>query len=199
MRDRQTPPPSGKLHIAQTTLRIHQQLLSQMRTHRDMTAQILKRQNQLPSPIPLPTTILETNSHLRQAQRNVRTLSRNAFDLRKEQKDEVAKAISLPEPGTSTEKALQRVERAQHTKEMFARLRSIKAKTSSGISMVKIPVDKPNNPKEALVFITITDATEVESAILERQKLHFSQAKDTPFAQPPLTQVFNWSGTSDTA
>jgi hypothetical protein len=192
-------PRSGKLHIAQTTLRIYQQLLSQMRTHRDMTTQILKHQNQLPSPILLPTTISATKSHLRAAQRKVRTLSRIAYDLRKAQKEDSATAISLAEPGTTKEKALQRVERAQHTKKMFARLPSIKPKTSSGISTVKIPVDKPDNPKEALVWKTITDATEVESAILERQQLHFSQAKATPFACHPLTDVFNWSGTSTTA
>jgi hypothetical protein len=75
-------PRSGKLHIAQITLRIYQQLLSQMRTHRNMTTQILKRQIQLPSPILLPTTISAANSYLRAAQREVRTLSRIAFDLR---------------------------------------------------------------------------------------------------------------------
>jgi hypothetical protein len=113
-------PRSGKLHIAQTTLRIYQQLLSQMRTHHDMTTQIIKRQNQLPSPILLPTTISATKSHLRAAQRKVRTLSRIAFNLRKAQKEDSATAISLAESGTTKEKALQRVQRAQHTKEMFA-------------------------------------------------------------------------------
>jgi hypothetical protein len=125
-------PRSGKLHIAQTTLRIYQQLLSQMRTHRDMTTQILKRQNQLPSPILLPMTISATKSHLRAAQREVRTLSRIAFDLRKAQKEDSATAISLAEPGTTKEKALQRVERAQHTKEMFARLQASNQKPPAG-------------------------------------------------------------------
>jgi hypothetical protein len=74
---------------------------------------------------------------------------------------------------------------------MFARLPSIKPKTSSGISMIKVPVDKPSQPKEALVWKTITDATEVETAILNQQKLHFSQAKDTPFAREPLKSIFN--------
>jgi hypothetical protein len=82
---------------------------------------------------------------------------------------------------------------------MFDWLPSIKPKTSSGISMVKIPVNKPDNPKEALVWKTITDATEVESAILERQQFNFSQAKATPFACQSVTNVFNWSGTSATA
>jgi hypothetical protein len=65
--------------------------------------------------------------------------------------------------------------------------------------LVKIPVDKPDNPKEALVWKTITNATAVESAILKRQQLHFSQVKATPFACQPLTDVFNWSDTSTTA
>jgi hypothetical protein len=40
----------------------------------------------------------------------------------------------------------------------------------------------------------------VETAILNKQqKLHFSQAKDTPFTQEPLKNIFNWSGTSHQA
>jgi hypothetical protein len=125
----------------------------------------------------------------------VRELSRKAFDLRNQQKEELANAIATVE-GTSKEKALQRVQHAQHSKEMFAQLPSIIPKTFSGISMIKFPVDKPAKPKEALVWKTITNATGVETAILNQQKLHFSQAKDTPFAKEPLKNIFNWSGTS---
>jgi hypothetical protein len=62
--------------------------------------------------------------------------------------------------------------------------------------MAKIPVGKPDNSKKpSLVWKTFTDTMEVESNILERQQLNFSQAKATPFACHPLTQVFHWSGT----
>jgi hypothetical protein len=117
----------------------------------------------------------------------------------------------MPLPGQRArpkKKALQHVKRAQHTKGMFACLPSIKPKISSGISMIKVPVDKPDNPKEALVWNTITDATNVKTAILSQEKLpailsqeklHFNQAKDTPFAQAPLTNIFNWSATSPQA
>jgi hypothetical protein len=181
-------PRSGKLHEAQTRLRIYQKLLTQIRTQRDMSAQILKWQEQLPQSIPLPSSLPKTNAKLRASQREVRELSRKAFDLRNQQKEELTNAIATVE-GTSKEKALQRVQRAQHTKEMFARLPSIKPKTSSRISMIKAPVDKPDKLKEALVWKTITDATNVETAILNQQKLHFSQAKDTPFAKEPLKNV----------
>jgi hypothetical protein len=141
------------------------------------------------------TLLGRLRAKLRASQREVRELSRKAFDLRNQQKEELANAIATVE-GMSKEKALQRVQRAQHTKEMFARLPSIKPKTSSGISMIKVPVDKPDKPKEALVWKTINDATDVETAILNQQKLHFSQAKDTPFAKEALKNIFNWSGTS---
>jgi hypothetical protein len=172
-------PRSGKLHEAQTHLRIYQKLLTQIRTQRDMSAQILKCQEQLPQSIPLPSSLAETNAKLRASQREVRKLSRKAFDLRNQQKEELANAIATVE-GTSKEKALQRVQRAQHTKEMFAQLPSIKPKTSSGISMIKVPVDKPDKPKEALVWKTITNATNVETAILNQQKLHISDKPKTP-------------------
>jgi hypothetical protein len=191
-------PCSGKLHKAQTRLRIYQKLLTQIRTQRDMSAQILKRQAQLAISIPLPTTLADTNTKLRASQKEVRELSRKAYDLRNEQKKELADTIATTE-GTSKERTLQRVQHAQHTKEIFARLPSIKPKTSSGISMIKVPVDKPNQPKEALVWKTITNATEVETAILNQQKLHFSQAKDTPFAREPQKSIFNRSGTSPQA
>lgn len=119
--------PNGSLAQAQTRLRIYQKLLTQIRTQRVMSAQILKRQAQLVISIPLPTTLADTNTKLRASQKEVRELSRKAYDLRNEQKKELVNAIATKE-GTSKEKALQRVQRSQHTKEMFARLPSIKPK-----------------------------------------------------------------------
>jgi hypothetical protein len=101
-------PRKGKLHEAQTRLRIYQKRLTQMRTQRDMTAQILKCRAQLPQSIPLLTTLSETNANLRVSQSEVRVLSRKA----------------------------------------------------------KVPVDKPDNPKEALVWNTITDTINAETTIL---------------------------------
>jgi hypothetical protein len=65
--------------------------------------------------------------------------------------------------------------------------------------MIKVPVNKPSQLKEALVWKTITDTIGVKTTILNQQKLHFSQAKDTPFTRKPLKSIFNWSGTSPQA
>ena len=133
---------------------------------------------------------------MRKAQRAVQKLARKAYDLKRQQQDEKVAALVNAEPGSTKEKILQRVERAEHTKAMFLRLPSIKPKPSGGISLVKVPTDLPNDPKAAKEWRTVTDSTEVEKLIMERQKVHFGQATPTPFANEPLKSTFNWTGTS---
>ncbi len=154
-------PKSGILHEAQTTLRIYQNVLSQLKT-----------------------------------KRTVRKLTRKAYDLKKQQRDEKVAALVNAEPGSVKEKILQRIERAEHTKAMFLRLPSIKSKPSDGISLLKVPTDLPDTPKEAKEWGTVTDPPEIEQLIMERQKVHFGQATPTPFANEPLKSTFNWTGTS---
>ncbi len=119
--------------------------------------------------------------------------------MQKEKQDELVAALINAEPGSTKEKILQRVERAAHTKAMFLRLPSIKPKPSGGISLIKVPTDLPNNPKAAKEWRTVTDPSKVEQLIMDRQKLHFSQATPTPFANEPLQSTFNWTGTSPDA
>jgi hypothetical protein len=82
---------------------------------------------------------------------------------------------------------------------MFLRLPSIKPKPSGGISLIKVPTDLPNNPKAAKEWRTVTDPSEVEQLIMDRQRLHFGQATPTPFANEQLKSTFNWTGTSPEA
>jgi hypothetical protein len=123
-------PKSGKLHEAQTALRIYQNVLSQLKNKRNLTLQIEKRQVQLPVALTLPTTIQDTNLVLRKAQRTGRKFARKAYGLHKQHQDENVAALVNAEPGSTKEKILQRVKRAEHTKAMFLRLPSIKAEPS---------------------------------------------------------------------
>jgi hypothetical protein len=192
-------PKSGKLHEAQTALRIYQNVLSQLKNKRNLTLQIEKRQEQLSVALTLLTTIQDTNLLLRKAQRTVRKLARKAYDLHKQHQDEKVAALVNAEPGSTKEKILQRVERAEHTKAMLLRLPSIKPKPSGGISLLNVLTDLPNNPKAAKEWRTVTDSAEVEQLIMERQKVHFGQATPTPFVNEPLKSTFNWTGTSPEA
>jgi hypothetical protein len=86
---------------------------------------------------------------------------------KKQQQDGKVAALVNAEPGSTKEKILQRVKQAEHTKAMFLRLPSIKPKPSGGISLVKVPISLPNNPKAAKEWRTLTDSAEVEQLIME--------------------------------
>jgi multidrug efflux pump subunit AcrA (membrane-fusion protein) len=191
-------PKSGKVHEAQTALRIYQNVLSQLKNKRDLTLQIEKCQVQLQVALTLATTIQDANLLLRKAQQAVQKLAQKAYDLKKQQDERVA-ALLNAEPGSTKEKILQRVERAEHTKAMFLRLPLIKPEPSGGISLVKVPADSPDNPKAAKEWRTVTDLAEVEQLVIERQQVHFGQATPTPFAKQRLKLTFNRTGTSPEA
>jgi hypothetical protein len=190
---------SGKLHEAQTAFCIYQNILSQLKNKRDLTLQIKKRQVQLLVGLTLPTTIQDANLLLRKAQRSVRKLARKVYDLKEQQQDEKVAALVNAEPGSTKEKILQRVKRAEHTTAMFLHLPLIKPTPSGGILLVKVPIDLLNDTKAAKEWRTIIDSAEVEQLIMERQKVHFDQATPTPFANKPLQSTFNWTGNSPEA
>jgi hypothetical protein len=97
-------------------------------------------------------------------------------------------ALVNAEPGSVKEKMFQRIERAEYTKAMFLRVPSIKSKPSGGISLVKVPTDLPDKPKEAKEWRTVTESDEIEQLIMEREQVHFGQASPTPFANAPINQ-----------
>jgi hypothetical protein len=191
-------PVSPKLHEAQTRHRILQMIVSQFKTKRDMTAQIQKKQDQLPEPFPLPICLPDALLQLRAAQRDVRTLSRQANQLKDQHRSELAEALVNSEKIGAT-KALERLHRAEATKEMFARLPSAKPKSSAGLSLIKIPYSGPLQPTVPRLGMTVTEPAAVEEHLLQRNRKHFSQAEPTDFAQPPLKDIFNWKGTGRTA
>jgi hypothetical protein len=180
-------------------MRIYQNVLSQLRTKQNLSQQIKKRQVQIPVAISIPTSVTEANRLLWISQQLVCRLSRKAYDLKKQQQEEQVAALINAKPGFTKEKILQRVESAEHTKAMFLQLPSIKPKPSGGISLIKVLTDIPHNPKAAKEWRTVTNPSKVEQLIMDRQKLNFSQATPTPFANEPLKSTFNWTGTSPEA
>jgi hypothetical protein len=160
--------------------------------------EIKKKQDQLPEPFLVPTTLSDALLQLRSAQRDVRLLSRQANQLKDQHRSELAEALVNSEKIGAT-KALERLHRAEATKEMFARLPSAKPKSSAGLSLIKIPYSGPLQPTATRQGMTVTEPAEVEKHILRRNRKHFSQAEPTAFAQPPLKDIFNWKGTGRTA
>jgi hypothetical protein len=68
-----------------------------------------------------------------------------------------------------------------------------------GLSFIKVPLSGPIRPKEQRPRLTVTEPSEIEDHLLCRNRQHFSQAKDTPFATEPLNKTSNWQGTGPNA
>jgi exonuclease III len=187
-------PLSPQLHEAQTKHRIFQQVLTQLLTHRDMTVQIQRRQAQLPASVILPSNLISAKAALRSARRHLRELSRIAYQLKEQHQSNKADALARSDD-TSSQKVLTRLQRAATTKEMFRRLPSLKAAPTGGLSLIKIPFQGPLQPENPRPGLTVTEPSEIEHHLLQRNRQHFSQAKATPFATDPLKQEFNWQGT----
>jgi hypothetical protein len=82
---------------------------------------------------------------------------------------------------------------------MFRQLPKRKAAPTGGLSLIKTPFSGPLEPEKPRQGITVTKPSEIEEHLLRRNRQHFRQAKDTPFANAPLKQVFNWQGTGSAA
>ena len=188
-------PVSPELHAAQTALRIYQKLVSQFRTQRDMSLQICKKQQQLKEPLPLPDDLKTALILLRSSQRDVRNLSRIAYQLKDKYRAATATALAQSD-NTCAKKALARIQRAEATKEMFQRLPRSKPRPTGGLSLIKIPFSGPLEPDASRKGIAVTEPADVEEHLLRRNRQHFSQAQHTPFASEPLKTIFNWQGTS---
>jgi hypothetical protein len=190
-------PVSPQLHAAQTHHRICQQVVTQFRTNRDMSLQIARKQAQLQEPIQLATSLAAALMNLRSSQHLVRDLARQAYKLKDQFRMEKAEALANTE-GIGAQKALERLQRAEDTKEMFRRIPSAKAKPTGGLSLITVPFEGPLRPDETRRGFPVTEPSEVEERLLRRNRKHFSQASPTPFASEPLRTTFNWYGTGET-
>ena len=86
------------------------------------------------------------------------------------------------------------------SKELFHRVPSARKINSDGITMIKVPTNNQANPKAPdTEFRSVVNPAEVEQLILERNREHFTQAKDTPLASQVITDMIGFSGTTSIA
>jgi hypothetical protein len=72
--------------------------------------------------------------------------------------------------------------------------KAMKPRTSKGIQYLDIPDEsRPDT------WVRITDPAVIEDRLLTRNIDHFGQAKNTPFAQAPLSNVFGYQGVNQAA
>jgi hypothetical protein len=111
------------------------------------------------------------------------------------QKDQI-RALQLAEPKKDPRIIEKAFATAQASKEMYRKVPSARPAVSSGISTIKVPVDPLADPKASTTaFKSIVDPMEIESYILQRNKINFSQARYTPLATTAVTDLLGFGGT----
>ena len=138
----------------------------------------------------------EATVHYRLALQKAHAAKQNSEKLREQFLAEQAQ-IKAIQGNQSVESAIKTIREHERKKAAFAHLRSImKPRSSSaGLAMIKVP--QLNIEDGSTEWITIVDAAEIEAKLLERNRQHYGQASQTPFAR--LTAVFGRSGTSEEA
>ena len=188
-------PWSIQLHSAMTKKYILLRRLSHFLTGRDMHDPIARLQAKLVSPVPLPSSLQLTKVALQEAQRDCRAVVRQARDLAKAHQDMRITAKELANPDKDPDQIAKEIRRRDSTREMWKRIPSSKPPTLGGLSSIKIPVNPTDDPKHPdTIFKSVVDPPVIESLLLQRNKTHFSQAKDTPLASPIIADSLGWGG-----
>jgi hypothetical protein len=115
------------------------------------------------------------------------------------QKDRI-RALQLAEPKKDPQIIEKAFATAQASKEMHRKVHSARPAISSCISTIKVPVNPLADPKASTTaFKSIVDPMEIESYILQRNKIHFSQACSTPLATTAVSELLGFGGTQSIA
>jgi hypothetical protein len=193
-------PWSKALHESTTRLHILKRVLSQWQTGLDGSTAIAIKQSKLSSPLIIPSSLAELKVALRDAQRARREVIKKGKELRNVYHQDRIKALQLANPKKDPDSIEKAFHSAQASKEMFRKVPSARPTTSGGISSIKIPVDPLNDPKDSqTIFKSIIDPMEIDRHILQRNQIHFSQARHTPLAKPAVSALLGFGGTRSVA
>jgi exonuclease III len=194
-RKRRTP---WSPHLASiwATLHYYRLAKSALTTQADLLPAIQRLQNTWPH---LPSNITTDRQEIQQgyidAIRRLKLARQKAQELRE---DYLAQKVALynatDEP--SKAKALQRLLRAETQHQIFKKIQSIRNNDegTSGLNYIRVPKRVPVIDSENIKKLpdsdehweTVTAPSRIEEILLQRNRHHFGQAKDTPFAKPPL-------------
>jgi hypothetical protein len=194
----QSHPWSEVLHIASLKLRYWKTAISSRRNHFDAApelALICETTGPMP-PIPQDTRLLL--NHVRVAQAHLRIKRRQAKAARQEFLQELKERIATRKTNSSLPlpQALKIIEKQLESTQRFRRIqRALGNNASQPLTQVEVttteefldPATGHRDTRTATEVINVRSA--LEAAILSRNQRHFAQAKDTPWAHPPLSLI----------
>ena len=107
---------------------------------------------------------------------------------------------SNTEHGSEMAKVLQRMMRAEATSAVFRQCAHARGlNKEGGLTYVEVPADPEADPKQCQDWRRVDDPVEVEEAIRQRLKTHFSQARDCNLTSEPFDTTMLFSATCDRA
>ena len=192
-----TSPFSPQIKQARLRRRFYKLHLSMLSNSLDLRTQLESLEKVLDETLPFPNNIEEAKQLLRSAQKYVRDVTKRAAELRKTYLEEQAQNLDAEDK----EKAAlirKRIVKAEEIKQMYMKLRRyLKPQGRSSLNHIMVP-DDDLPPKIAQLWRSIYDPVVLEALLIERNRKHFAQAKDTPFTKGILGMI-PFSGTGPIA
>ena len=94
---------------------------------------------------------------------------------------------------------MRRIKKAEELRYIYSKIKHlVKPSSSSLVTHLLVPNDNLP-PKQSKVWKTVTDPTEVNQFLFDRNIQHFGSAHGPPFTIPPLCDSYDWTATSSAA
>lgn len=202
---------STKIHKLHTQYRKLNQQIRGLRTGHDLSAAINRQLKSRDIFYQVPVTLSACQHEklcLRSELQQIVTESRKARDEElqyryhihtangQKSKARITREIQQKEKLSSAYKQV----KSKRKKHKCAPIDSLNIPTSWWpIEMAEADPISLSDPKGCTQWRTITDSQLIHRYLIVRNQHHFNQAKDTPFAQTPWTDLLDWSASTETA
>ena len=162
----------------------------------DLLPAIQRLQDKWPHlPQSIPIDVQEIHTGYKKAMRQLKDARQRAQELREEYLSKKADMYQAQDQMNKA-KALRRLLRAEAQHQIYRKIQHIRTidAGSSGLNYIRVPkhvaitdTDTIKQlPDSEAYWEKITVPTHIERILLQRNRHHFGQASDTPFATPPL-------------
>lgn len=185
--------------------------MSGFKTNTDVREVLLARITALDSDLVLPTTQPECHALLQLKLSGLREMEKHSLQLRHDEM-EVKASLAADSGDTTQQQRLDKLRNSEAHIAMYRKIKAVRGKYSnSGFTSIEVPTSWPPahsdpalldslpDPKKATEWRTVDLPDEIVYYLLTRNRLHFGQAKGTPFTQPQFTHRLDWAASTETA
>ena len=152
--------------------------------------------------VPIPAGLDECRTLLKEmtkALRSTEAAERKGAPTRRKFQ-EVKIAAYMDAGNEEAAKIIKKIQRAEASKAVFQQCASARGLTKEGgLSFVDVPVDPQADPKRCTNWERLVDPQQVEQAIRDRLRKHFSQSKNCNLTSPPFDITMDFDAACDRA